>query len=72
MKEIIYGYSNNYNKTLTFWNLGLSSFSSSTITLVDTLTKLSSSESLSVAPTKSLIDTRKVNVSCVCKIRDRK
>lgn len=50
---------------LTFWNSGTTSFSSKTITLIGTWTKLSCSESPPDALTLSLIVTRKDNVSFV-------
>lgn len=49
--------------TLTFWNSGALSFSSRTITLIGTSTKLSFSESPPDALTRSLIVTRNESVS---------
>lgn len=51
---------------LTFWNSGALSFSSRTITLIGTSTKLSCSESTPDELTLSLIVTRKDNVSLCC------
>lgn len=53
---------------LTFWNSGGLSFSSSTITEIGTVTKLSFSESANLF-TRSFIETRNDSVSCVCNIK---
>lgn len=59
-----------YFTLLTFWNSGGLSFSSSTITLMGTLTKLSFSESPPVVFTLSLIETKNDSVSSVWKMRE--
>lgn len=53
-------------ESLTFWNSGALSFSSRTITLIGTSTKLSCSESPPDASTLSLIVTKNDNVSLSC------
>lgn len=56
----------NKSKSHTFWNSGALSFSSETITVIGTSTKLSSFESTPLAVTRSFIVTRKESVSCNC------